>query len=67
MGHIFEAFFSKGKTDKQGTGLGLFLSKQIIESHGGVIEVQSVLEEGTNFRISVPVLESADAELVGRS
>jgi two-component system sensor histidine kinase ResE len=64
ISHIFQAFFSKRKTDKKGTGLGLFLSKQIVESHGGKIEVESTLGKGATFRIRVPVVEVPEAELM---
>jgi len=49
---IFTLFFSsKGK---KGTGIGLFISNQTIEQHGGSIEVESVLGEGTTFTITLP-------------
>jgi len=37
-----------------GTGLGLYWAKRIIDLHGGVIEVESALEKGSTFRISLP-------------
>lgn len=50
--NIFTLFFSsKGN---RGTGLGLFVSNQIIENHGGKIEVSSSPGEGSNFTISIP-------------
>ena len=54
---IFEPFFT---TKKKGTGLGLAIAKQIIEQHGGRIDVQSVPGEGTRFTIDLP-LSSARA------
>ncbi len=49
---IFTLFFSsKGK---KGTGLGLFISNQTIEQHGGSISVDSELDKGTTFVITVP-------------
>ena len=39
---------------KQGTGLGLFICKMIIEEHGGSIDVKSELGKGTTFIIKLP-------------
>ncbi|MDZ7764228.1 MAG: GAF domain-containing sensor histidine kinase [Melioribacteraceae bacterium] len=49
---IFEPFMTHGK--KEGTGLGLTITKKIVESHSGKIEVQSALGEGTKVKISLP-------------
>lgn len=50
--YIFEPF----KTYKEGgTGLGLSLSKKIIESHGGSISVESKVDEGSTFTIKLPI------------
>jgi two-component system NtrC family sensor kinase len=56
---IFDVFFStKGS---QGTGLGLAVTKKIIEEHGGSIEVQSSEDQGTKFFIRLPIGEAADS------
>lgn len=47
---VFEPFY----TTKNGTGLGLFVSKNIIEKHKGRISVESVLGQGTTFTIALP-------------
>ena len=53
ISQIFKPFF----TDKsKGTGLGLAISKNIIESHGGSIDVESRPREGTTFTIHLPVV-----------
>ncbi len=54
---IFEPFFST-KEVGQGTGLGLSICYGIIEAHGGRIEVESKINEGTTFRVLLPVLSS---------
>lgn len=50
--HIGEPFFS---TKSGGTGLGMMVSKRIIESHGGALEVFSRLGEGTRVEIRLPL------------
>jgi PAS domain S-box-containing protein len=54
---IFEPFFSTKKVGR-GTGLGLSICYGIIEAHGGRIEVESRVNEGTTFRVFLPVLSS---------
>ena len=50
---IFEPFFST-KTPKEGTGLGLYVTREIIAKLGGTIEVDSRLGHGTRFDITMP-------------
>lgn len=54
---IFDPFFTT-KAPGKGTGLGLSICYQIIEKHGGTIEVNSQLGEGTEFIINFPVEQS---------
>jgi two-component system NtrC family sensor kinase len=54
LAKIFDPFFTTKGVGK-GTGLGLSVSHGTIEAHGGQIEVESVLDEGTEFRIYLPV------------
>jgi hypothetical protein len=63
---IFEAFRQVEREDgpgSQGTGLGLTISKNIIELHDGEIGVESVYNRGSLFYITLPVW-GEDAELV---
>ena len=51
--HIFKRFYkSRFSKDSQGLGLGLSLTKSIVEAHGGTIEVDSKIGVGTTFIIN---------------
>ena len=50
---IFNPFFS---TRSDGTGLGLSITKNIVEQHGGRIEVESEVNQGTKFIITLPAM-----------
>lgn len=52
---IFEPFFTT-KDPGKGTGLGMYVVKQIIEQHEGIIEVLSTVEAGTTICIKLPKL-----------
>jgi signal transduction histidine kinase len=56
-----EGRYSKYSEGEQGAssglGLGLFIAAQIVEGHGGKIEVESTLEHGTIFRVTLPVCQ----------
>lgn len=57
--YIFERFYKADKARTRGvsggTGLGLAIVKNIVDAHHGVIQVKSVLGEGTTFSIGFPV------------
>ena len=55
MKHIFQPYFSS-KGEKEGkAGLGLSITKQIVEDHGGKIEVKSKLGQGTSMKVTFPL------------
>jgi PAS domain S-box-containing protein len=59
LARIFEPFFSKRK---KGTGLGLWVTQDIVRQHGGRIEVTSTKDQGTTFNVVLlvdsPILET---------
>ncbi len=65
---IFDKFYqvdSSSTRQQSGTGLGLCISRQLVEAHGGEIRVESELGKGSTFTVSLPVHAPA-VEKVGR-
>ena len=54
LAHLFEPYRT---TKEKGTGLGLMISKRIVRDHGGTIDAESALGEGTTFIVRFPRLE----------
>ena len=53
---IFEPFFStKDDLDTGGLGLGLSITKGVVESMGGVLSYESEINKGTTFQVVIPV------------
>lgn len=57
--HIFDPYWQAQRTEKMGTGLGLFIAKSLVELHGGTIRVASELGRGTAFQFTIPRLDAA--------
>ena len=53
---VFDPFFTTKTTD-EATGIGLYLSREIIQNHGGDISVVSVKDEYTEFTVTLPRLQ----------
>jgi signal transduction histidine kinase len=51
---VFDKYWTGSKSNTSGTGLGLFICKTIIESHGGHIQVNNILGQGARFRFNLP-------------
>jgi two-component system sensor histidine kinase VicK len=60
--HIFDRFTKasrKGLRGEKSTGLGLNISKRIVERHGGTMEAESVENQGSVFRICLPRVDAS--------
>ncbi|MCK4741447.1 MAG: GAF domain-containing protein [Anaerolineales bacterium] len=69
LSHLFERFYRIPKSAAtRGTGLGLYISRKIIDAHGGEIGVESIVGEGTIFFFTLPVkildIEEQEGEYV---
>ena len=56
--HLFEKFYRVPSTERDtlGTGLGLYICKHIIDAHGGKINVESVVGQGTTVTVRLPFI-----------
>jgi signal transduction histidine kinase len=57
LDHIFDPFYTTKheSLEREGTGLGLVIVHQIIQEHGGYVEVESQVGRGTTFFVNLPV------------
>jgi signal transduction histidine kinase len=53
--YIFDRFWSRGGEGNAGTGLGLAIARSIVVAHGGAIDAESVLGQGTTVRVTLPL------------
>jgi PAS domain S-box-containing protein len=52
---VFTKFFRRAETRPTGSGLGLWISRGLVEAHGGRLVVESEVGEGSVFRFSLPI------------
>jgi CheY-like chemotaxis protein len=66
---IFESFQQggRGPSREEGTGLGLTLSRRLIELHGGVLDVESEVGVGSEFRFTLPAQQDDATPIPGRA
>ena len=58
LAHIFDRFWQADRGDRRGAGLGLSITKGLVEAHGGTLRVESAPGQGSTFFFSVPIARS---------
>lgn len=68
VSNLFHKFYRSHRSRETvaGTGIGLYISKAIVESHGGKIEVRSAVGEGSTFEFTLPIYSTV-ADKLGAS
>jgi len=60
--HLFKRYYScKSESDRLGSGLGLYICKKILNAHGGEIQVESILGQGTCFSCTLPKIQAENS------
>lgn len=61
LGNIFDRFFQVDRVHPKGSGIGLSLAKAFVELHRGTISVESTVNKGSVFTVSLPITHVAEA------
>jgi signal transduction histidine kinase len=66
MGHLFHKFYRSHRSRETvaGTGIGLYITKAIVESHGGSVGVKSAEGQGSTFWFTVPIYVTVKDKLL---
>jgi len=64
---VFDRFWQATRIDRRGAGLGLSITKGIVEAHGGRIWVESTAGSGSTFFFTIPIASAAQDRLSDRS
>jgi signal transduction histidine kinase len=54
--HVFDRYWQEKRSDRRGSGLGLYIAKGIVEAHGGRIWVEDTSSRGTTMSFTLPVV-----------
>jgi PAS domain S-box-containing protein len=60
--HIFERYYRGKATEKGGVGLGLYITRMLVEAHGGEIAAESELGQGSTFSFTLPIWSKTPAD-----
>jgi signal transduction histidine kinase len=63
---VFERFRQVAENDCRGLGLGLYISRSLVEAHGGTMRAESTLGEGTTIWFTLPSVGRAERAPAGR-
>ena len=62
---IYDPFYTTKEVGK-GTGLGLYIVKNEVEKLGGIVEVETEINKGSTFKITIPIKPDVDLTLTTR-